>query len=114
MPTLGSGIFDLANKCDWHSLNSLVQAACCAPGPVADQHLIASLTDMEKLVFDLASLVPTLVGGLGLLALGSSPNGPCGGAATSPAVTITDHCRAICNHARSLVVLIVRRSGAAG
>lgn len=65
-------------------------------------------------MFDLASLVPDLVGGPGLPVLGSSPNGPCGEMETSPAVTLTDHCRAIRNHARSLVVLIVRRSGAAG
>ncbi|MGW2423347.1 hypothetical protein ACWC0C_29555 [Streptomyces sp. NPDC001709] len=59
-------------------------------------------------------LVPAILGGLWLVALGSNPAAPCGLTASTPAVTITEHLRAIANHARAIAVLIAKKTGANG
>ncbi|GAA4793879.1 hypothetical protein GCM10023329_52950 [Streptomyces sanyensis] len=66
-------------------------------------------------MFDLiAQTVPVTLGCLSLIALASDPIAPCGPSAKRPAETITDHLRAMANHARAVTVLIIRKSGAAG
>ncbi|MFC8712428.1 hypothetical protein ACFUCQ_21235 [Streptomyces sp. NPDC057197] len=66
-------------------------------------------------MFDLiAQTVPVTLGCLSLIALGSDPAAPCGPSTTQPAVTITDHLRAMANHARAISVLILRKTGATG
>ncbi|WP_406147270.1 hypothetical protein [Streptomyces sp. NBC_01012] len=66
-------------------------------------------------MFDLiAQTVPVTLGCLSLIALGSDPVAPCGPSAKQSAETITDHLRAMANHARSISVLIIRKSGVAG
>ncbi|MFI7300146.1 hypothetical protein [Streptomyces sp. P3] len=63
---------------------------------------------------DLAQIVPALLGFLWLVALASNPIAPCGPSAKDPAKTITDHLRAMANHARAVAVLLARKSGAGG
>ncbi|MGC4931523.1 hypothetical protein [Streptomyces sp. DT117] len=58
--------------------------------------------------------VPLTVGGLAFIALASDPEKPCGPQAEKPAESITDHLRAMANHARSVSVLIARKSGLTG
>ncbi|MGW2352127.1 hypothetical protein [Actinacidiphila glaucinigra] len=66
-------------------------------------------------MFDLiAQTVPVTVGCFSLIALASDPIAPCGPSAKRPAETITDHLRAMANHARAITVLIIRKSGASG
>ncbi|WLQ51291.1 hypothetical protein P8A21_29105 [Streptomyces poriferorum] len=66
-------------------------------------------------MFDLiAQTVPVTLGGLSLIALASDPVAPCGPSSEQTAQSITDHLRAMANHARSITVLIVRKSGATG
>ncbi|MGV9610295.1 hypothetical protein ACWDR2_42335 [Streptomyces sp. NPDC003631] len=66
-------------------------------------------------MFDLiAQTVPVTLGCLSLIALASDPIAPCGPSAKGPAQTISEHLRAMANHARAITVLIVRKSGAAG
>ncbi|MEH0580230.1 hypothetical protein [Streptomyces sp. B21-108] len=55
-----------------------------------------------------------MLGLLWLVALASNPIAPCGPSAEHPAQTITDHLRAMANHARAVAVLIARKSGAGG
>ncbi|WP_059211733.1 hypothetical protein [Streptomyces canus] len=68
------------------------------------------LTHLAKLT----QVVPALLGLLWLVALASNPIAPCGPSAEHPAQTITDHLRAMANHARAVAVLIARKSGAGG
>ncbi|MFF0094899.1 hypothetical protein ACFYSF_33850 [Streptomyces canus] len=63
---------------------------------------------------ELAQIVPALLGILWLVALASNPIAPCGPSADHPAKTITDHLRAMANHARAVAVLLARQSGAGG
>ncbi|WP_405948873.1 hypothetical protein OG588_22480 [Streptomyces prunicolor] len=63
---------------------------------------------------ELTQIVPALLGLLWLVALASSPMAPCGPASKHPAKTITDHLRAMANHARAVAVLLARKSGAGG
>ncbi|MFF3146251.1 hypothetical protein ACFVRU_32170 [Streptomyces sp. NPDC057927] len=66
-------------------------------------------------MFDLiAQSVPVTLGCFSLVALASDPVAPCGPSAKQPAETITDHLRAMANHARAISVLIVRKSGMTG
>ncbi|WP_329328470.1 hypothetical protein [Streptomyces mirabilis] len=66
-------------------------------------------------MFDLiAQSVPVTLGCFSLIALASDPVAPCGPSAKQPAKTITDHLRAMANHARAISVLIVRKSGMTG
>ncbi|MGW3487087.1 hypothetical protein [Streptomyces sp. NPDC001054] len=58
--------------------------------------------------------VPVTLGCFSFIALASDPIAPCGPSAKQSAETITDHLRAMANHARAITVLIVRKSGAAG
>ncbi|MFE6188736.1 hypothetical protein ACFQ6U_30370 [Streptomyces sp. NPDC056465] len=65
--------------------------------------------------FDLITeAVPVTLGSLSLIALGSDPVAPCGPSAKRPAETITDHLQAMANHARSISVLIIRKTGVTG
>ncbi|MFI6370856.1 hypothetical protein [Streptomyces sp. NPDC050546] len=66
-------------------------------------------------MFDLiAQTVPFTLGCFSLIALASDPVAPCGPSAKKSAETISDHLRAMANHARAISVLIVRKSGAGG
>ncbi|MEU2495464.1 hypothetical protein [Streptomyces sp. NPDC007883] len=66
-------------------------------------------------MFDLiAQTVPVMLGCFSLIALASDPFAPCGPSAKRSAGTITDHLRAMANHARAISVLIIRKSGATG
>ncbi|MEE1759731.1 hypothetical protein [Streptomyces sp. SP18BB07] len=65
-------------------------------------------------IAELTQTVPALLGLLWLVALASNPMAPCGPSARHPAKTITDHLRAMANHARAVAVLIARKSGARG
>jgi hypothetical protein len=66
-------------------------------------------------VFDLITQsVPFTLGCLSLIALASDPVAPCGQLAKRPAESITEHLRAMANHARAISVLILRKSGAGG
>jgi hypothetical protein len=65
-------------------------------------------------VFDLTQIIPLALGTVSLVAIASDPYAPCGNEAKQQAETITDHLRAVANHARAVVVLIVRKTGAAG
>jgi hypothetical protein len=66
-------------------------------------------------VFDLiAQAVPFTLGCFSLIALASDPVAPCGPSAKQSAETITDHLRAMANHARAISVLIVHKSGMGG
>ncbi|WP_432015761.1 hypothetical protein [Streptomyces cucumeris] len=62
----------------------------------------------------IAQAVPFALGCFSLFALASDPVAPCGRSAKQSAETITGHLRAMANHARSITVLIVRKSGAGG
>jgi hypothetical protein len=62
----------------------------------------------------IGSLLPTLLGCLGLIALASNATAPCGTRAKKAATTVTDHLRAITNHARAIVAAITNRSGLNG
>lgn len=59
----------------------------------------------------LAQVVPTLLGLLSLVALGSDPAAPCGSESDSRAETLGEHCRAVANHCRMIARLIIRRTG---
>ncbi|MEV0988006.1 hypothetical protein [Streptomyces sp. NPDC049949] len=66
-------------------------------------------------MFDLlAQTIPYALGTVSLVALASDPVAPCGTSAKAPAETITEHLRAVANHARAISVLIIRKTGAAG
>ncbi|MFF4163759.1 hypothetical protein [Streptomyces sp. NPDC001741] len=66
-------------------------------------------------MFDLITqTVPVTLGCLTLIALASDPIAPCGRSAKRSAESITDHLRAMANHARSISVLIARKSGVTG
>ncbi|MDT0567719.1 hypothetical protein RM704_09590 [Streptomyces sp. DSM 3412] len=65
-------------------------------------------------IAELAQIVPAMLGLLWLVALASNPIAPCGPSAKHPAKTITEHLRAMANHARAVAVLIARKSGAGG
>ncbi|MET9899802.1 hypothetical protein [Streptomyces sp. NPDC006446] len=66
-------------------------------------------------MFDLiAQTVPVTLGCFSLIALASDPVAPCGLSAKQPAETITEHLRAMANHARAISVLVVRKSGVSG
>ncbi|MGW6848983.1 hypothetical protein ACWGCK_09505 [Streptomyces virginiae] len=66
-------------------------------------------------MFDLITqIIPFALGTVSFVALGSNPIAPCGPEAKQPAETITEHLRAVANHARAVVVLIARKTGAAG
>ncbi|MCL6737399.1 hypothetical protein [Streptomyces neyagawaensis] len=65
-------------------------------------------------MFDLTQIIPLALGAVSLVAIASDPYAPCGNEAKQQAETITDHLRAVANHARAVVVLIVRKTGAAG
>ncbi|MFD7316007.1 hypothetical protein [Streptomyces sp. NPDC056730] len=62
----------------------------------------------------IGSFLPTLLGCIGLVALASNTTGPCGTRADRPAATVTEHLRAIANHARAIVATITNRSGLNG
>lgn len=62
----------------------------------------------------LGQIVPTLFGLLWLVAMASDPLAPCGPSAGRRADTVTDHLRAIANHARAIAVLIARKTGGGG
>jgi hypothetical protein len=66
-------------------------------------------------VFDLITqTIPFALGTVSLVAVASDPFAPCGTKAKQQAETITDHLRAVANHARAVMVLIIRKTGAAG
>lgn len=65
-------------------------------------------------MFDITQIIPFALGTVSLVAVASDPYAPCGNEAKQEAETITDHLRAVANHARAVVVLIVRKTGAAG
>ncbi|MFI1212031.1 hypothetical protein ACH4UV_31025 [Streptomyces sp. NPDC020802] len=62
----------------------------------------------------IAQSVPITLGCFSLIALASDPFEACGPSAKQPAETITDHLRAMANHARAVSVLIVRKTGVTG
>jgi hypothetical protein len=62
----------------------------------------------------IAQTVPFTLGCFSLIALASDPVAPCGPSAKQSAETITEHLRAMANHARAITMLIVRKSGAGG
>ncbi|MFD4918891.1 hypothetical protein ACFWNR_37525 [Streptomyces virginiae] len=66
-------------------------------------------------MFDLITqIIPFAMGTVSFVALASDPIAPCGPEARRPAETIAEHLRAVANHARAVVVLIARKTGAAG
>ncbi|MEV6329633.1 hypothetical protein [Streptomyces sp. NPDC051909] len=66
-------------------------------------------------MLDLITQTATLaMGTISLVALASDPLAPCGTDAKREAETIRDHLRAVANHARAVMVLLVRKTGAAG
>ncbi|MGW8767688.1 hypothetical protein ACWGN5_34965 [Streptomyces sp. NPDC055815] len=66
-------------------------------------------------MFELISQsIPIALGTVSIVAVASDPFAPCGTEAKREAETIRDHLRAVANHARAVVVLIVRKTGAAG
>ncbi|MFJ2764880.1 hypothetical protein [Streptomyces prasinus] len=62
----------------------------------------------------IAQSVPITLGCFSLIALASDPLEPCGPSAKRSAETITEHLRAMANHARAISVLIVRKTGVTG
>ncbi|MER7540058.1 hypothetical protein ABTX77_35560 [Streptomyces sp. NPDC097704] len=66
-------------------------------------------------MFDLiAQTIPFAMGTVSFVALASDPLAPCGPEAKRPAETIAEHLRAVANHARAIMVLIIHKTGAAG
>ncbi|MFD0169086.1 hypothetical protein ACFVJH_33825 [Streptomyces decoyicus] len=62
----------------------------------------------------LGQTVPTLLGVLALVSLGSDPAAPCGTESETRAETIGEHIRAVANHCRAIAQLITRRTGGGG
>ncbi|MFK0202781.1 hypothetical protein [Streptomyces lavendulae] len=58
--------------------------------------------------------VPLVMGSISFVALASNPVAPCGPEAQKQAETIREHLRAVANHARAIMVLIIRKTGATG
>ncbi|WP_405532949.1 hypothetical protein OG592_37150 [Streptomyces avidinii] len=66
-------------------------------------------------MFDLITqTIPFAMGTISFVALASDPVAPCGHDAKREAETVTDHLRAVANHARAVMVLIIRKTGATG
>nr|WTB35288.1 hypothetical protein OG781_42710 [Streptomyces sp. NBC_00830] len=66
-------------------------------------------------MFDLITqTIPFAMGAVSFVALASDPIAPCGPEAKRPAETITEHLRAVANHARAIMVLINHKTGATG
>jgi hypothetical protein len=65
-------------------------------------------------VFDLTQIIPLALGTVSLVAIASDSHAPCGTQAKRQAESITDHLRALANHARDVVELIVHKTGTAG
>lgn len=59
----------------------------------------------------LGNAVPTTLGVLALISLGSDPATPCGPESRDRAETLREHCRAVANHCREITRLILRRTG---
>lgn len=57
----------------------------------------------------ISNLLPTLLGCIGLMAVGLDATAPCGPRATRPATTLTDHLSAIVNHIRAIVTALSNR-----
>ncbi|MGW7416125.1 hypothetical protein [Streptomyces sp. NPDC054863] len=58
--------------------------------------------------------IPLTLGTVSLVAVASDPLAPCGTKAKQEAETIREHLRAVANHARAIMVLVARKTGAAG
>ncbi|MFD7072305.1 hypothetical protein ACFV97_34295 [Streptomyces sp. NPDC059913] len=66
-------------------------------------------------MFELVSQsIPIALGTISLVAIASDPFAPCGTEAKHEAETIREHLRAVANHARAVMVLIARKTGATG
>lgn len=62
----------------------------------------------------LSQVVPITLGLLAFVSVFSDPSAPCGVDTDREAETIHEHCRAVANHCREIMQLIIRRTGGNG